>query len=424
MAVPVLAFSLAGLTVSGAQPPYRPGDVIIGASDGNRQQNPILGVTPKGVLYTLVPSAPFTVWAIAPSANNRDLLAAGLGLARIAPDGTVTRLFPGPPLDVIGLDVDGTGNVILTQSLLRAPRPGPQPSVLKLTGQTTTTLYMGTQIPRCFGAGIDLRSGDLIFMGLSVVSQTWGTALMRASLQGASSLSTLNLLGGYPPPGWYGFPRHDPETDAFLLARSGGWIERLSLRAPGAITTLNGPMSSWVLFPGRDPADGCLLVPTFDVWPPYASSRVVRFDPAKQSCRTVTKLPSQYPFSATVAGSRHLCGGNEVWPGQGYSMLVSSPAEPGAAYAIALAFDFFPGFRLADGRKICLNPDPLFFWSLGNTGPFSGFRGALDARGEAIATVAIPGIPALSGLRFFAAAVTVVNHRISVISAPLGVTIH
>ena len=416
--------ALFAATQAPAQIRYRPGDVIIGAVDVISQQNSILGITPQGALYTLVPQIPFLVNAITNAPDNRGLLAGGRGspggpgLARIAPDGTVSHISIGSSVDIFGLDVDGSGNVIVSQHSTNSSF-----SVLKLTRGIPTTLYTTQQIPCCYGAGIDLRSGNLVYTG--VYPSQYNLAVLRATLRGPPSVSVLHTFGYRAYPGWYAFPRHDPDTDTFLLTRSQGFIERFSLRSPGPLTTLihGRPLGGWVMFPGRDPADGSLVIPTFDLITPAPPSRVLRLDAMHATLRTVTTLATHYPSSATVAGRRHLCGLNEVWPGQMYAMLVSSPAEPGAAYVAALAFDYYPGFRLPDGRKVHLTPDPLFYWSLTNAGPFSGFRGTLDSRGEAVATVAIPSRPALSGVRFFASAITLINHRISVISDPLGVTI-
>ncbi len=320
---------------------------------------------------------------------------------------------------VLGLDVDGSGNAFVAQAYPRS-----HASVLKIGPTSSITLYNVPQVAMCVGAGIDLRSGDWIFSGASSCLPGF-FMLLRATLRAPYSVSALTGFSTRPVPGSFVFPRHDPETDTFLLFHSSGRIENVSLGSPGAVTTVHQgqPLGNWTLFPSRDPGDGRFVIPTYNdpvsAFPP----RIFRFDAANKSFQTVTMPASTLPTSATVAGSRHLCGLNEVWPGKAFKMLVSSPAEPGARYIVALGLDFHPGFRLADGRKIHLNPDPLFFWSLSNFGPFSGFQGTLDAKGEASATFVVPAIWALSGMRFYAAAVTLVNHRISVISAPLGVTI-
>jgi hypothetical protein len=176
-----------------------------------------------------------------------------------------------------------------------------------------------------------------------------------------------------------------------------------------------------VTTPDRDPATGQFVVPAHERTGFHA---ILRYDLRANAFTTLVPLPSTMgPLAVAVAGSRHLAGIDEARPGKVYRLLVSSPNEIGADYAIGLSLGFHPGIPLPGGRRLPLNPDLLFFWSIQNAGMFSGFRGRLNIRGEALGRIAFPAIPALSGVRFFASAITIVNSRISVISEPLGVTI-
>ena len=137
----------------------------------------------------------------------------------------------------------------------------------------------------------------------------------------------------------------------------------------------------------------------------------------------MVQLPGTTVQAVSVAGSRHLTAGNAAYPGQPLSLLVSSPAEPNAAYAVAASFGFRAGIPVGNGRRVNLDPDALFFSSITGTGIFTGFQGILNTRGEASFTMQIPPLKGLSGTRFFAAATTIVNGRFSVISEPVGITI-
>jgi len=414
---------------SAAQAGYQPGDVIVGAWDTKSQQySMILGITPQGRLYTLVAQMPFLVYSIIPAEDNRAVLAAGStftgqgsrALALIRADGTVRYRLPGHiGLSVTGLDVDGGGNLIVTNW---AKHTGDF-SVLKLAGIHATTLYDAKQIPNAMGSGLDPGSGDLI-IGSQHPTQYSTCTLLRAGCTGSISASTLTTLTGIVPWSFTIWLRHDPDTDTMWLTRSYSRIDRLALSSPATVTKLHAgaPLGTRAGLPDRDPRDGRLVIPTFDNSPPAAPPRVLRFDPVNKSYQLVSTLSGVVPLAATVAGTRHLCGLTEAVRGLPYTMLVSSPGEPGAVYAVAMSFGIHPGIP-AGSRKIHLNPDPLFHFSLAGGNIFSGFQGVLDSRGEGLAAVLIPRHPNLSGVRLFAAAITMVNHRISVISTPLGVTI-
>ena len=175
----------------------------------------------------------------------------------------------------------------------------------------------------------------------------------------------------------------------------------------------------------RDPGDGLYVIPCMDQTTPQ-NNAMLRLDARTGSLTSIVRLPvsaGAHPHAVTVAGSRHLCGVNQPRPGALYNLLVSVPREPGALYVVGASFGFRPGIAVGGGRKVYLNPDALFQYSLLNTGIFSGFQGTLNARGEGAASIAIPPVAGLSGHRFFAAVMTIWNGSISTLSEPLGITI-
>jgi len=402
---------------------YTPGDVVVSAYVFTSPQvtSAVLGITSQGSMYTVTTRLQFVLGLLRPDPVNRALLVATeRGLARIAPDGTVTSVFSFPtPRRCVGLDVDGSGSVILCyiQSGL---------TVLKYANGRVTTLHAARPPDFAYCGSLDLASGDLVAYGHQ--GPLGPSEFYRLTLGPAPRLTTLTGLafqGGFP---WQWSLHPDPESGDLLFFAPPG-VSGLSLSHPPTMRQLHfGPPLGWRGGAvDRDPADGRFVVASHSVpLPnPLPPDGVFRFDARSATFQTLKTFPtgSAQFLAATVAGSRHLCGMTEARPGRAYSMLVSSPHEPGARYMVALSFGFRPGIPAGGGRKIYLKPDPLFLASATGSGPFYGFQGTLNAQGEAVAAVTIPNMAGLSGRRFFASAITIVNNQISVISDPLGVTI-
>lgn len=397
--------------VLGAQ--YVAGDAIVYGLTGT-----FLRVSPQGAVASASPPlccqvSPFmvapdnrSIWYMAQQvqpSNRRSL-------CRLAYDGSTTSILQNPPFNGGGgTDLTGNGYLIDVGGSV----------ILKGTVSTGfTTLYAGQPFSYLTGGCIDLATGDLIALDFSTI--------YRVSLLGKPTVTSIARWSGPVP-----LPlklHFDPESGDIV----GVWfwaIHRITLGTPASVSTLFD-QKSWLRPEGldRDPRDGRFGVLAWQ-WS-NSQSGVFRFDARSKAITTLAMLPpSPVPLppggsvGPVFAGSRHLWPGSEARPGRPYRLMVSSPNEPGADYVIALSLGYRPGIPVAGGRKIYLNPDPLLSYSLTNSGIFSGFQGRLDPQGEAPASVAIPGHPGLSGLRFFASAVTIVNHRISVISEPLGVTI-
>jgi hypothetical protein len=78
---------------------------------------------------------------------------------------------------------------------------------------------------------------------------------------------------------------------------------------------------------------------------------------------------------------------------------------PGAPYQAAAAFAAAPGIPV-DTRSIPLAPDALTVLSLSLPSVFQGFTGGLNGTGAGTARIAIPAVPALAGVVFHSAFVT------------------
>jgi len=113
-------------------------------------------------------------------------------------------------------------------------------------------------------------------------------------------------------------------------------------------------------------------------------------------------------------------------PGLDLRFRLDSPRAAGTRYQLACSFSTDPGIALPGNRLLGLAPDTLFFLSVfAGQGIFHDFSGALDADGTADASVSIPDLPELLGVRIHAAYVTFIPSDGSFLtySAPAGFTI-
>jgi len=391
---------------------FRPGDIIAAPGVLANGVRKLLGITPTGVAYTLnTPPIDF-VGSMLPSPDNRTIWFSGYGpnLApgtyQIDPNGTVTSISKALWL----LEADGAGNILGYDpgyGIVRLRR-GP---VISTIYSSSTFFYLA--------AGIDLASGDLITdQGQYLERLTLFGTPKRIQLLSKTAALFLSKLESIPTTGYLlGSPSsHHPE------------VLRLQLRPFVNVTTLK----SW---PNLPPLADVTFNPDFQttILPfsfaiPNIQHTLLAFDSTSATVtRTLFASPSSMNLRVdrvTVAHSRHLAATSQARTGGVYSLLVSSPAEPGASYVVAMSFGFGPGLQIADGRKIPLKLDPLFYLSLSGAPLFSRFKGLLDSHGEATASMTIPAIPQRSGVRFFSACVTILNDRISMVSAPVGATVY
>jgi len=395
---------------------YSAGDVIVTDQNNIGSNWPLWGITVQGKVYTVTTQLSFYAWSVAPAPDNRTLWASGKGnlgytTATIAPDGTITNFNIDFQHLFSCIDVDGGGNAILGNLVGGG-------TINKYAKSTLSTLYAGAPLQSILGGGIHLASGDF------VVLDSNGSNIYRLKMYPAPVLSTV-LTGLQRPSNGVGL-HTDPATGDMIASWSTGTINavyRLRLGSPGMLATLRAGSPFGALGAlDRDPFDGQFVIPSRGA----TLSEVFRFDAATGAVTTLATFPSTVrvtPMAATVAGSRHLAAMNEARPGQPFDLIVSSPNEPGAAYIAALSLSPGPGIPVGGGRKVYLGLDVLFAYSITNTGIFSRFQGALNIKGEAFPRVQIPNAPALSGFRFYAAAITVNLNQLSVISDPIGVTI-
>lgn len=390
---------------------YAPGDFIVTSHAGGQfpsYLSNIYGVPPHGKVYTLTRIS-MRPWSIAPAPDNRSLWVSGqhaggrTWLARIRPNGTVTTISPMPMFGCI--EVSDTGAAIL------GARSG---WIYRYAGNTMSTLFQGPLMTDILAGGIDLASGNLV-----VVVRVWPYQVMLFRVMLGGQVRVASIMTALPPIplGSNAGLHHDPDTNT-LVGSWGSGVYQLAIASPTGFTTLlSGSPFGTLGKLDRDSRDGQFVIPSIG----SSGSTLFRFDTRTASITSMIRLPGA--FAATVAGSRHLSAQNAPRPGHPWNLLVSSPNEPGAYYIVALSFSFQSGIPVGRGRKIHLAPDGLFWFSLSSSTIFSGFQGQLGPTGEAIATVSMPNLPSLKGHRFFAACVTIVQKRVSVISETLGATI-
>jgi hypothetical protein len=106
------------------------------------------------------------------------------------------------------------------------------------------------------------------------------------------------------------------------------------------------------------------------------------------------------PFRRTLTTGVPRVGGN-------LSLALSDPENTAGSYVLALASST-RGFPFARGLRIPLSPDALYWSSM--TPPFAGLTGSqgpFDGQGRANAWLAVPDAPALEGVRFHSAFVSI-----------------
>jgi len=93
-------------------------------------------------------------------------------------------------------------------------------------------------------------------------------------------------------------------------------------------------------------------------------------------------------------------------PGKPASIRITAPAARLRPYVMAASFTDLFGIPLPDGRRIPLDLDALMFLSMNLPSLFQNFQGVLDASGTGLATLNLPPAPALKGLKFGLAFIT------------------
>jgi len=87
-------------------------------------------------------------------------------------------------------------------------------------------------------------------------------------------------------------------------------------------------------------------------------------------------------------------------------LTYSSPGDVGEIYWIVLTGGTSPGFPVGAGRVIPINPDPVFFASITPNVLLRNNIGKIGSTGKAVASLPIPNLAGLVGIKVFACGVT------------------
>lgn len=377
-----------------------PGDYLAPMTTGSA----VVSITPGGAVQTLF-TVPFSPTAVTMAPDNHDLAVLGTTpsfggiLAIVTPTGTVTTLAQYTSYIYENMAVDATGTFVMPLGaggiqVLRIDRFG---------GMTTLVPSppVGKGKPR--GIAVDINTGAY-FVGEI-------PNLYRIARDGSSKLIHNNVL-------------INNGIDMVSDARTGEVVisQQTSLVSvdpvSGIMTTLQGGFSNNACFPGlaydraRDSwvmAGGCLNTNMF-------LYRVARGG----GLNTVTPLAGA--VDVEVYGSLNIIAATDPTPGATLNLRFCEPSSAGDLYLAAAAFSTFPGIPTPAG-VVDLTPDVLFALSQAAPFLFVNFAGVLDAKGAAPASVVVPPVPTLKGLRFFVAFVTVRGSAIRTIANTQGFTI-
>ena len=92
--------------------------------------------------------------------------------------------------------------------------------------------------------------------------------------------------------------------------------------------------------------------------------------------------------------------------GRSNPIMLSQGNAGGAQFALAASLSTVPGTRIATGVILPLTVDPVLLASIQTPSVFAGFLGRLDSKGNATATLNVPSIISLRGIRLHFAFVT------------------
>ena len=130
--------------------------------------------------------------------------------------------------------------------------------------------------------------------------------------------------------------------------------------------------------------------------------------PASFPVQAGPKLTHSGGYDAFVAkiGPTILLGSGTTRPGGTLNLNLSAPGDATLPYQVGTSLGTGP--IPIDTRKLDLSPDDLLRLSAGNFWPsiFSGYRGVIDNKCQAKASINIPNIPALIGTKPHTAFVT------------------
>jgi len=405
--IPILVLTMATVR-SIAQPP---GDAaVLLERRGTTNTHIILTTGPQGPINTLMNRFEFGYmggFTLAPGHQGLIYYLAGMSPNLLQVDwlGAVQTLATLSGLGwVNALQTDASGDLLM----LTSKRPSGLYRFSPGTRSVTTVASLSWLDPVAMEE--ELISGDMIVLD-------GAGRLVRVDRKGTvTSIGTLPLTSVYSTDQ----EMHSDFTDGSLLITHGEYFVRFDPRTRVVTTLMRAPPYSG--FAGLDYDPFGRKFYRIDSW--TNAFLLMRYDAPRNATSTVTVISrGTYGYDVVTLGSRMFAATSRPQRGQTYHLLLGVPGESGKGYVAAAALGTLRGIQTGDGRRIPLDPDPLFFSSLANPTVFENFQGVLDPTGRASLKVHLPSMPQLAGRRFFLAAVTYDTRGIRVISEPLGVTL-
>jgi len=397
--------------------------VVAGSASGTGL---LWSVTPQGVVSTMfaLPSTSTVDGLTAAPGNDGGVLAVRdsttqlISLLKFQSALSMTTLatLPSTFLRVPTLEVDSGGDILILngsgadRGVYRMPfKGGP---LTTIAHNTTNANFM---MP--FAMAEDLVTGDLVVLDLRNLHR----------INRVGKVTTVNMVLPVGPSISMNGNLHVERGGVLMHLTYLNYLLSLDPRT-GAVNSLIQPTTTFKMnFYGidDDPFSGAgYYLSAYQTTPTPVGRYVMRYNPRAMALSTLAPLPGTPSLTDLVTWHSRMLGGftRPAW-GQAYAVRLAIPSEAGCSYFAAASFGTLVGIPLGGGRRIPLDPDPLFFLSLQAPSLFSNFQGVLDARGIATLTVNIPPVLQLAGLRFFLAAITHDVGGVRMITDPLGVTI-
>jgi len=385
----LLLAAVAGLsfvTVSSAPAQVKAGHILVGDNSGGVYQVP-----PQGGPATLVAKAPSAVYGLDVDYNGDLILGGSAILWHVdGPSGKVTTIKTGSPLTSLQGDIE-----ISQKGTFYVNSMGVNTVWEMDNAGTVITQYAMTGSTRTWGMGLDRKNNVLYVIGLTICH---ALDLTSGSVKTIYTGAPLNFCQGacMGPNGNFAFA--DETGQEFFEVDSTGVLTTIYSGAPFV-----------------DPGEGVDLLPSGDyVLADDASGKNFIWLVTPSSPALVTTLHAGLPFSdtngCTVVPDLLL---NRVGPlpkpGQPAAYRVTSAGAQYDYYIFGASLSASRGFALPGGKYFPLDFDPLLGLTLSNVlpGVFRNFQGFIDVSGQAVLTVNVPNAPALAGVEYYMAGVTI-----------------
>lgn len=331
-------------------------------------------------------------------------------VARLMPDGSLVTVSMGEP-EPVNVTADGSGNLYWTCRTA---------GVIRRRDRSGSVRTWRTALHAPTGVSAPVGSARVYYTQVP----TPGVPGSRGGMNSVDYVLTMtgqavNLSGGEPEP-------VDVVADAldnvYWTCRTAGVILRYDARSSTVSKLLTG-----LHRPTGIALDAIGNLYFTEVPSPGiggADNKVWKFDLARSSLTLVSiGEPEPVDIAVTADGQRvywtcrsagvvimampgaeqpMVDGASTVAPGRSAVFALHATGAGGAMYFAASSLGLGP-IDVA-GRNLSLDPDPLFFATLGGTTPIAtGYMGRLDPNGTAAALLAIPAIHELSGLQIHTA---------------------